>query len=124
MAFLSVFDEVDELVEELELVEGVLEEDRDETRLVMSLLLRLELGLTMTGLVVCGEESIAGCWLFAAADWLTLLVLKSSCFMSSRTEASASSMWCILSCCLLLRRLSKLISCWLMLFRGELVLLG
>ncbi len=130
LAFLSALDEVDELVDELELVEDVLEEDSDETRLVMSLLLRAELGLTMTGLVVCDDAvecSCCCCWFcrlgVLTADWLALLVLKSSCFMSSRTEASASSMWCILSWCLLLRRLSKLISCWLMLLRGELVLL-
>jgi len=56
LAFLSVLDEVEEFVEELELVEGVLVEDIDETKFVMSLLLRLELGLTMTGLLVNGEE--------------------------------------------------------------------
>lgn len=116
---LPLFDEVDE-VEELELDEGVCEEDNDETMFDIVLFVALVgllpgtpvLTLIALDLMPC---CCCCCWeleLSTPLVWTGELVLKSSCFMSSRTEARASSMWCIFSCCLLFIKLSKLMSCW------------
>lgn len=113
---LPLLDEVDE-VEELELDEGACEEDNDET--IFDMVLFVALAGLLPGapvLTLIGFDLVLCCCvellLIAPFAWTGELVLKSSCFMSSRTDARASSMWCIFNCCLLLIKLSKLISCW------------